>query len=74
MNTNLADSDYVSGKIAKELLQVSDNTLRKWTNTGKIDFIRNGTKGKRFYNINSILTSSNSEFKTSDQKRTVCYC
>lgn len=74
MNLNLAESDYVSGKVAKEFLKVSDNTLRKWANTGKIDFIRNGGKGKRFYNINSILTSSNDEFKTSNIKRTVCYC
>ena len=74
MNSELADSNYVSGKIAKEFLKVSDNTLRKWADTGKIGFIRNGTKGKRFYNINSILTSSNDEFKTSNIKRTVCYC
>ena len=74
MNLELADSNYVSGKIAKEFLKVSDNTLRKWADTGKIGFIRNGAKGKRFYNINSILTSSNTEFKTTDQKRTICYC
>lgn len=74
MNLELADSNYVSGKIAKEFLKVSDNTLRKWADTGKIGFIRNRAKGKRFYNINSILTSSNTEFKTTDQKRTICYC
>lgn len=74
MSKLLTNSKYVSGKDAKELLKVSDNTLRKWANTGKINYIRNGDKGKRFYDINSIFTSSNVEFKTTNQKRTICYC
>jgi predicted site-specific integrase-resolvase len=74
MSNLLTNSKYVSGKDAKELLKVSDNTLRKWANTGKINYIRNGDKGKRFYDINSIFTSSNVEFKTTNQKRTICYC
>jgi putative resolvase len=74
MNKLLTNSKYVSGKDAKELLKVSDNTLRKWANTGKINYIRNGDKGKRFYDINSIFTPSNAEFKTVNQTRTICYC
>jgi predicted site-specific integrase-resolvase len=62
MSNLLTNSKYVSGKDAKELLKVSDNTLRKWANTGKIN------------DINSIFTSSNVEFKTTNQKRTICYC
>jgi len=46
---------YLSGKAAKEILQVSDNTLRRWANEGKIDYIRNTARGKRFYDISSII-------------------
>ena len=73
-NKNLTKTNYVSGKTAKTLLEVSDNTLRKWANEGKIDFIRNNPKGKRFYNINSIVTDSNFSTETIDTKREYCYC
>lgn len=48
-------SKFLSGKAVKKLLQVSDNTLRRWANEGKINFIRNTSKGKRYYDITSIL-------------------
>lgn len=48
-------SKFLSGKAVKQLLQVSDNTLRRWANEGKINFIRNTSKGKRYYDITSIL-------------------
>ena len=70
----LTKTNYVSGKTAKELLEVSDNTLRRWANEGKIDFIRNCEKGKRFYNINSLSTNSCSRTEISNTKRTYCYC
>ena len=66
--------NYVSGKVAKETLQCSDNTLRRWANEGKIDFTRFSEKGKRFYNVTSLLTGSNSSSKINDKKRTICYC
>ena len=78
MNENLTNSQYVSGKIAKEILNVSDNTLRRWANGNKIDFIRNSEAGKRFYDINSVIrnniTNCNISSKTIDKKRIYCYC
>lgn len=50
---------YLSGKHAKEILGVSDNTLRRWANTGKIEFYRNSPNGKRFYDIYSVVNESN---------------
>lgn len=52
-------SKYLSGKAVKKLLQVSDNTLRRWANENKIDFVRNTSKGKRYYDITSILNLNN---------------
>jgi len=49
---------YLSGKSAREILNVSDNTLRRWANTGKINYIRNSEKGKRFYDIYSIINEN----------------
>jgi len=49
---------YLSGKAAREILDVSDNTLRRWANTGKINFFRNSEKGKRFYDIYSIINEN----------------
>ena len=78
MENNLTKSKYVSGKVAKEILGVSDNTLRKWSNENKINIIRNSEKGKRFYDINSVvrqnITNCNISSKTSDNKRIYCYC
>lgn len=73
-NYNLTKVNYVSGKTAKTLLEVSDNTLRRWANEGKIDFIRNSEKGKRFYNVNSFNSNSSSGSEISNQKREICYC
>jgi putative resolvase len=73
-NQNLTKVNYVSGKTAKTLLEVSDNTLRRWANEGKIDFIRNNEKGKRFYNVNSIITDSSFSSEVTNLKREYCYC
>lgn len=50
---------YLSGKEVKKIIPVSDNTLRRWANEGKVDYIRNTSKGKRYYNITSILNLHN---------------
>ena len=73
-NTNITKANYVSGKTAKTLLEVSDNTLRRWANEGKIDFIRNSEKGKRFYNVNSIYTNCDAGSENANIKRDYCYC
>lgn len=46
---------YISGKEAQKHLNVSQNTLRRWANNGQINYIRNSEKGKRFYNIESLI-------------------
>ena len=70
---------YVSSKIAKELLQVHTDTLRRWADSGKIASIRHGVKGHRYYDINSILGKKVSNdihgsMDTSSKKKTICYC
>jgi putative resolvase len=72
------NSKYVSGKVTKEILGVSDNTLRRWANENKINIIRNCEKGKRFYDINSIIesniTNCNASSENANSKRIYCYC
>lgn len=70
----MSKPQYVSGKIAKEILQCADSTLRRWADEGKIDFTRNSKNGKRFYNINKFITNINSSIETSTFKREICYC
>lgn len=73
---------YVSGKIAKEILGVNSNTLRRWADTDKIHFIRSSEKGKRLYDIRSFCgykeTEKNESItyvtNASNKKRTYCYC
>jgi predicted site-specific integrase-resolvase len=49
---------YLSGKAAREILDVSDNTLRRWANNGTINYIRNSEKGKRYYDIYAIINEN----------------
>jgi predicted site-specific integrase-resolvase len=49
-------NSYISGKEVKKLIKVSDNTLRRWANQGKIKYTRNTPKGKRFYDVSSIIS------------------
>ncbi len=70
---------YVSSRDARKILNVHNDTLRRWADTGKIDFIRHGDKGHRLYNVSSILGREVSHdipvnMDSSDQKKTICYC
>lgn len=72
---------YVSGKVAKTILGTTSSTLRRWADNHTINVIRNTPKGKRYYDINSLYRSNNSETTNvtdfnndDDQKRTYCYC
>ena len=70
---------YASGKVAKEVLGVCDNTLRKWADSGRIATIRNSERGKRFYDIKSFcrlqnLSESENSVVHTNPKRTICYC
>ncbi len=78
-NTTTQIPKYVSGKVAKSILGVSTNTLRNWANTNRIGFVRNGEKGKRFYDIGSLckettLPQSDDDSNDVNKKRTYCYC
>jgi putative resolvase len=73
-DNKLSKPSYVSGKTAKELLQCSDSTLRRWANEGKIDYTRHSKGGKRFYNINKFITNVDSSIETSNFRREICYC
>lgn len=73
---------YVSGKVAKEILGVNSNTLRRWADADKIHFIRSSEKGKRLYDIRSFCKYQETEINEhttydtndSNKKRTYCYC
>lgn len=56
---------YIKGKEAAEILDVSQNTLRKLADDGRIDTIR--ISGQRRYNIDAFLG-------TCRESATVCYC
>lgn len=45
---------YVSSRIACKRLGVHANTLRRWANEGKIDFIRTASN-QRKYNVDAYL-------------------
>lgn len=70
---------YVSGKVARTVLGIAPNTLRKWGDAGKIATIRNCEKGKRFYDISSFckiqdIPKIDSSSNSSNKKKSYCYC
>lgn len=63
-------NNYLPPKKACEVLGVHYQTLRNWSNEGKIDTIR-APGGKRFYNVNKYLEDNNMK---SNNKKKICYC
>lgn len=55
----------VASRIATKQLGVCANTLRKWANEGKIEYIRSPT-GQRLYNVQAFLAGAK-------VRRKVCY-
>jgi predicted site-specific integrase-resolvase len=74
MNNNLPKSNYVSGKIAKQIVGCSDNTLRAWADSGKINVIRSKNNSKRFYDISSFISNESSSLENISIKKQICYC
>lgn len=74
MNNNLPKSNYVSGKIAKQIVGCSDNTLRAWADSGKINVIRSKNNSKRFYDISSFISNESSSLENFSIKKQICYC
>jgi len=74
MSSNLPKSNYVSGKIAKQIIGCSDNTLRTWANTGKINVIRSKNNSKRFYDVSSFISNESNSLENISIKKQICYC
>ncbi|AGE53675.1 resolvase [Acanthocystis turfacea Chlorella virus GM0701.1] len=62
---------YISGSKVKELLNVSDWTLRHWADTGKIKSIRT-PGGQRRYDI-STFRASKRDHEVEDNRKIICY-
>jgi predicted site-specific integrase-resolvase len=69
MNKNI---EYVSGKKAKEMLGISDATLRRWDEQQNIKTIRM-PGGKRLYNVKEFLALRD-PIKSENNRRKICYC
>lgn len=61
--------DFIKPKEAREILKVSDSTLRRWGDEGKITFIQEGELGHRRYNITNLLKKRKGERRVK-----ICYC
>ncbi len=66
--------NYVSGQVAQEVLGVHANTLRRWANEGKIDFIRKTPQSKRLYNVDKVISENGNNTTADDIKKQICYC
>ena len=54
MNETSSDQKYVKEKIARQVLGVNGDTLRRWANANKITYIRT-LGGNRLYNVDQFL-------------------
>lgn len=64
--------EYVSTKIAKQLLGVTTRTLQKYDQNNEIDVIRtNG--GRRRYNVKKYLKDNNKDYQIK-HKKNIIYC
>jgi predicted site-specific integrase-resolvase len=68
---------YVPGKIASEMAGLSQQTLRKYGDSGLIDMVRTkggpSRSGMRLYNIKKFLADKDESEDDTDYKY-VCYC
>jgi excisionase family DNA binding protein len=62
-------NERLTPKEAREILKVSDSTLRRWGDEGKISFTQYGKLGHRRYNITKLLGKRKKEGKLK-----ICYC
>jgi excisionase family DNA binding protein len=58
--------EYIVSKEAAKILGVHPNTLRKWAQTGEIEYIRSAS-GQRRYDVNKYLGITR-------PAETICYC
>ena len=62
------DEKYLSPKAITKKYNITSNTLRNWSNQGKIDYIR-PFGGKRFYSANSVIKIFNQKKNTKQRYR-----
>ncbi len=68
------DAKYISGKKVKATIGISDQTLRRLADKNKINFVKSVT-GKRFYDIDSIISVHNRQNNKEDKiRKKICYC
>ena len=60
---------YVTSRVASKTLDLHPNTLRRYADQNKIDYIRTES-GQRRYNINSFVGNK----KIAVEKKNICYC
>lgn len=61
--------EFIKPHEARGILKVSDSTLRRWADEGKIAFIQEGKLGHRRYNITNLLEKRQGEGRVK-----ICYC
>ena len=66
------EDEYINSTKAREMLQVTTETLRNWSNKGKITAIKTPS-GQRRYNLKEINTYLGIT-PSVEKKRNICYC
>jgi predicted site-specific integrase-resolvase len=69
---------WLTPKQLREQLKISDSTLRRWANTGKVNYIT-PVSNHRLYNLKSIINATKSDHKfdsdgKTDSRKSFCYC
>jgi putative resolvase len=69
---------WLTPKQLREQLKISDSTLRRWANTGKVNYIT-PVSNHRLYNLKSIVNAAKSDREINSNRKTdpgksICYC
>lgn len=69
---------WLTPKQLREQLKISDSTLRRWANTGKVNYIT-PVSNHRLYNLKSIVNTAKSDSEIdsggkTDSRKSFCYC
>ncbi len=65
------NGSFVTTRVARQTLNVNEQTLREWADNGLINAIRT-PKGTRLYNVQEYLKRFQKEVPT--EKVSICYC
>ena len=67
------NEQYISTAKAKQILGVSEDTLRKWADGGMFPSIRT-PRGTRLYNVSKFINNQLSIKEDEREKESYCYC